>query len=291
MSISDAPPHAFLDLLHAQVVGRQPRGKPGGDGGDGDAGACERIDGGGHHVVIDANRARGDRGQAERVEDVGGTGWRALAQSRRTRPSVSSPASVVRSISVMARASHAAWYAFFTVRRPGREAARRSMAEVLACTRATQSRSSAMPALRASWICGNWPVVPACSDGAAVCGWVMGWPSGGILREGLMRGLAMASLTKRSNFGIRGHSRDRIRPAPTSATAAIRVQLTSRTTMPKAPGRIEDQRGGKLSEDECGDQRDDAERADGRRGRPDIDRPQRATRPRPTRGRRRARGH
>jgi hypothetical protein len=75
MSISRAPGlHAFLDLLHAQVVGRETRGKSGGDGGDGNAGACQRLDGGGHHLVIDADRARGDRRQAERVEDVGAHG-------------------------------------------------------------------------------------------------------------------------------------------------------------------------------------------------------------------------
>ena len=49
----------------------------------------------------------------------GRTGWRALAQRRRTRPGVSSPIRVVRSISVMARSSQPACWAFLTLRRAG----------------------------------------------------------------------------------------------------------------------------------------------------------------------------
>ena len=45
------------------------------------------------------------------------TGWRALAQRRRTRSSVSSPERVVRSMQVMARRSQAICQSFFTVRR------------------------------------------------------------------------------------------------------------------------------------------------------------------------------
>ncbi len=44
-------------------------------------------------------------------------GWRALAHRRRTRSSVSSPESVVRSMQEIARSSHAACHSFFTVRR------------------------------------------------------------------------------------------------------------------------------------------------------------------------------
>ena len=47
------------------------------------------------------------------------SGCRALAHRRRTLPGVSSPESVVRSISVMARSSHAACHSFLTVRRVG----------------------------------------------------------------------------------------------------------------------------------------------------------------------------
>ena len=57
------------------------------------------------------------------------TGCRALAQRRSTRPGVSSELSVVRSIRVMALSSQAACQSFFTVRRAGSVAARRSRAE------------------------------------------------------------------------------------------------------------------------------------------------------------------
>jgi hypothetical protein len=75
MSISRAPAFTLsLDLLHAQVVGREPRGKSGGNGGDGNAGALQRLDRRGNHLVIDADRAGRDVRQAERVEDVGAHG-------------------------------------------------------------------------------------------------------------------------------------------------------------------------------------------------------------------------
>jgi len=76
------------------------------------------------------------------------TGWRALAQSRRTVPGVSSPASVVRSIVVMARSSQAACHSRLTVRRATIVAARRSTALRLTRTSRIQPRSSGIPGLR-----------------------------------------------------------------------------------------------------------------------------------------------
>ena len=78
------------------------------------------------------------------------SGWRALAQSRRTRSSVSSPESVVKSMQEIARSSHAACHSFFTVRRVTRVAARCSTALVLTRTSFTQSRLSGTPRLASS---------------------------------------------------------------------------------------------------------------------------------------------
>src|SRR5713101_2915652 len=72
-------------------------------------------------------------------------GRRAFAHKRRTRSSVSSPESVVRSMQVMALSSHAACDSFFTVRRVTRVWARRSAALVLTRTASTQSKFSGMP--------------------------------------------------------------------------------------------------------------------------------------------------
>ena len=81
------------------------------------------------------------------------TGWRALAQSRSTRPGVSSELSVVRSIRVMALSSQAACHSFLTVRRVPMVEARRSSAERFMRTRSTQSRSSGKPGLRSLASC------------------------------------------------------------------------------------------------------------------------------------------
>src|SRR5690606_4730152 len=78
------------------------------------------------------------------------TGDSALAHSRRTRPGVSSPARVVRSIRVMALSSQAACHAFFTLRRVVRVAVRRSTALRLTRAPCTQSSSRAVPGLRGS---------------------------------------------------------------------------------------------------------------------------------------------
>src|SRR5947209_5029212 len=78
----------------------------------------------------------------------GRNGRRALAQSRRTFPGVSSPCGVVRSMHVTARSSQAACHSFLTVRRVGIVAARRSTALRFTRTARTQSRSSGTPALR-----------------------------------------------------------------------------------------------------------------------------------------------
>src|SRR5436190_3831440 len=77
-------------------------------------------------------------------------GCRALAHRRRTRSSVSSPESVVRSMQVMARSSHAACHSFFTVRRVTSVCARRSTALVFTRTASIQSRFSGMPRLGCS---------------------------------------------------------------------------------------------------------------------------------------------
>src|SRR5208337_1811377 len=77
-------------------------------------------------------------------------GRRALAQSRRTRSSVSSPLKVVRSMQVMARSIQAICQSFFTVRRVTRVAARRSTALVFTRTCSSQSRFSEVPRFGAS---------------------------------------------------------------------------------------------------------------------------------------------
>ena len=76
------------------------------------------------------------------------TGRRALAQSRRTRPGVSSPESVVRSIRVTARSSQAACHSFLTVRRPRSVAVRRSTALRFTRTSSTRSSSRGVPGFR-----------------------------------------------------------------------------------------------------------------------------------------------
>src|SRR5688572_24766965 len=78
----------------------------------------------------------------------GRSGCRALAHRRRTLPGVSSPLSVVRSMSVTALSSQAACHSFFTVRRVGMVAARRSAALRFTRTARTRSRSSGSPAFR-----------------------------------------------------------------------------------------------------------------------------------------------
>src|SRR6266581_7509982 len=85
----------------------------------------------------------------------GRSGRRALAQSRSTFPGVSSPCSVVRSMHVIARSSHAACHSFFTVRRVGMVAARRSTALRLTRSARMTSRSSGMPGLRSSVTTGR----------------------------------------------------------------------------------------------------------------------------------------
>jgi hypothetical protein len=60
------------------------------------------------------------------------------------------PDSVVRSMSVMARSSHAACHSFFTVRRVGIVAARRSTALRFTRIARTMSRSSAIPGFRST---------------------------------------------------------------------------------------------------------------------------------------------
>jgi len=73
-----------------------------------------------------------------------------LAQSRRTFPAVSSPDSVVRSITAIALSNQAACHCFFTVRRVGIVAARRSAALRFTRMARTTSRSSGWPGLRGS---------------------------------------------------------------------------------------------------------------------------------------------
>src|SRR6058998_2926859 len=82
----------------------------------------------------------------------GRTGLFALAHRRSTLVGVSSPWSVVRSMHVMARSSHAACHSFLTVRRVGIVAARRSTALRLMCSARTRSRSREIPGLRSGWV-------------------------------------------------------------------------------------------------------------------------------------------
>ncbi len=82
-------------------------------------------------------------------------GCTALAHRRRTFPGVSSPESVVRSIIVMARSSQPACHSFFTVRRVGIVAARRSTALRFTRIARTQSRSSGVPGLRTGSRCAS----------------------------------------------------------------------------------------------------------------------------------------
>src|SRR5262245_34082503 len=86
------------------------------------------------------------------------TGWRALAQSRCTLPGVSSPESVVKSMTLTARSSQAACHCFFTVRRVPIVAARRSTALLLMRVRVSTPRSSGVPGLRAG--CAACAAVP-----------------------------------------------------------------------------------------------------------------------------------
>src|SRR5213594_3813879 len=90
----------------------------------------------------------------------GRSGRRALAQSRSTFPGVSSPCSVVKSMQVIARSNHAACHSFFTVRRVGMVAARRSTALRLTRRPRMTSRSSGMPGLRSSWGGGTGRATP-----------------------------------------------------------------------------------------------------------------------------------
>ena len=133
MSISLAP--SATEASISRELGferREAVREGGGDGGDRDAGALER------------RRRRSRRRRGRRRRRRAGcrssptprpsrislrTGWRALAQSRSTRPGVSSELSVVRSIRVMALSSQAACQSFLTVRRAPMVAARRSSAE------------------------------------------------------------------------------------------------------------------------------------------------------------------
>src|SRR2546425_11117438 len=80
------------------------------------------------------------------------TGCCALAQRRSTLVGVSSPCRVVRSMQVMARSSQAACHSFFTVRRVGMVAARRSTALRLTLIARTRSRSKGTPGLRSGCV-------------------------------------------------------------------------------------------------------------------------------------------
>src|ERR1700722_3638817 len=77
-------------------------------------------------------------------------GCRPFAHNRRTRSSVSSPESVVRSMQVIARSSHAACHSFFTVLRATCDAARRSTALVFTRTSLTHGRSNGIPRFESS---------------------------------------------------------------------------------------------------------------------------------------------
>src|SRR5438445_418779 len=77
-------------------------------------------------------------------------GCRPFAHKRRTRSSVSSPDSVVKSMHVIARRSHATCQSFFTVRRVTSVCARRSTALVLTRIFSIQSKFSGMPRLGCS---------------------------------------------------------------------------------------------------------------------------------------------
>ena len=139
-----------LDLGEPRLERREARRKSRRHRGDRDAGAGKRLLRRRNEAVIDADRADGDRpvGEAERRQKlVLRAAACALAQSRATRPSVSSPYSVVRSMHWIALTSQAACHSFLTVRRVGSVAARRSTAERFTRTAATASRSKGMPGL------------------------------------------------------------------------------------------------------------------------------------------------
>src|SRR3989449_5991345 len=82
----------------------------------------------------------------------GRRGLFALAHRRSTLVGVSSPWSVVRSMHVMARSSHAACHSFLTVRRAGLVAARRSTALRLMRSARTRSRSRGIPGVRSGGV-------------------------------------------------------------------------------------------------------------------------------------------
>jgi hypothetical protein len=62
--------HRICDLGQPQWQRRQPGGKAGGDRGDGDARPFQRAHGRGHHRRIDADRAHGDRCNAQRLQQI-----------------------------------------------------------------------------------------------------------------------------------------------------------------------------------------------------------------------------
>jgi hypothetical protein len=152
----------FSDFGDAFFQGRKTGGKTCRHGGNGMLLPCNAFTAVFHEQVIDADRTDLDVkiADAELVEELLLNGWRAFAQRRRTRSSVSSPESVVRSMQVMARRSQAICQSFFTERRVTRVLARRSMAEVLRRTDSTQSRLREVP--RLGW--SGWPVRVAMAD-------------------------------------------------------------------------------------------------------------------------------
>jgi hypothetical protein len=234
---------------------------------------CQRVDGGGHHVVIDADGAGGDRGQAERLEDVGAHGLARLGAEpphaalgvvtgeRREvdeRDGAGEPRGLVR---------------LFHRAPPGQ-----------GCRAALDGRGVGLHARNPVEVerhagiarlvkLRQLPVVSVCIDCGRSAAGSLRSAFGGILRRRSHAGASMASLTKWSNFEASGSEPRQDQSGCDQPDAASRVQLTSRKAMPKAPVGIKDRRRGKLAEDEGGNQRDDAESADGRRSGPDVDAP------------------
>ena len=63
--------HAFADFGQPQMKRGQSRRKARGHGRHGYPASGKRVDGGWHHLVIDADRAHGDVGHAQRLEQIG----------------------------------------------------------------------------------------------------------------------------------------------------------------------------------------------------------------------------
>jgi hypothetical protein len=158
VDLARALAHRPADFLQLSGSGIRPGGKAGGHRGDRDARALQRLYRMGHHGRVDADRADARHViEAERLAQVAGGSAACLGAQPATRAGVSSPASVVRSMQVIALTSHAACQFFLTVRRVVSVAARRSTADRLTRAPSIHSTRSGVPSLRGRLATGRGP--------------------------------------------------------------------------------------------------------------------------------------